>query len=46
MTNILGGVIGYGLFLLVTRSRTIAGFVEHFRWPVKVDRRPSSQAAL
>lgn len=45
MTNILGGVIGYGLFLLAMRSRTIAGFVEHFRWPTKADRRASSHAA-
>ena len=33
MTNILGGIIGYGLFVLLTRSKTIAGFVERFRWP-------------
>lgn len=35
MTNILGGMIGYGLFVLVTRSKAIAGFVERFRWPVR-----------
>ncbi|WP_336640947.1 VanZ family protein [Microbacterium sp. USHLN272] len=45
MTNVLGGVIGYGLFLLATRSRTIARFVEHFRWPAKADRRASSHSA-
>lgn len=33
MTNILGGIIGYGLFVLGTRSKTVAGFVERFRWP-------------
>lgn len=45
MTNVLGGVIGYGLFLLVTRSRTLARFVERFRWPAKADRRASSHPA-
>ena len=35
MTNILGGIIGYGLFVLLTRSKTIAGFVEQFRWPAR-----------
>ncbi|KAA0960693.1 VanZ family protein [Microbacterium sp. ANT_H45B] len=35
MTNILGGIIGYGLFVLLTRSKTITGFVERFRWPVR-----------
>lgn len=45
LTNVLGGVIGYGLFLLATRSRTIARFVEHFRWPAKADRRASSHSA-
>lgn len=33
MSNILGGIIGYSLFVLVTRSKAIAGFVERFRWP-------------
>lgn len=35
MTNVVGGVIGYGLFVLVTRSRRIAGVVERFRWPAR-----------
>lgn len=42
MTNILGGAIGYGLFVLMTRSKTIAGFVRHFLWPVR--ERPVSLA--
>ncbi|MCK2037907.1 VanZ family protein [Microbacterium sp. SSW1-49] len=35
LTNILGGMIGYGLFLLLTRSTRIAGFVQQFRWPAR-----------
>jgi glycopeptide antibiotics resistance protein len=35
LTNILGGIIGYGLFVLMTRSKTIAGFVQRFRWPAR-----------
>lgn len=35
MTNILGGVVGYGLFVLVTRSKTLAGVVQRFRWPAR-----------
>ena len=35
MTNILGGVIGYGLFVLVTRSKPLAGVVQQFRWPAR-----------
>ena len=35
ITNILGGIIGYGLFVLLTRSKTIAGFVQRFRWPAR-----------
>jgi len=35
MTNILGGAIGYGLFTLVTRSKTVAGVVQRFRWPAR-----------
>ena len=35
MTNILGGIIGYGLFLLITRSKAVAGFVQRFRWPAR-----------
>lgn len=41
LTNILGGIIGYGLFVLATRSKTIAGFVQRFRWPTRA--RVSSQ---
>jgi glycopeptide antibiotics resistance protein len=43
MTNILGGIIGYGLFVLATRSKAVAGFVERFRWPAR--ERPRSQPA-
>mgnify|MGYP003365671090 CR=1 FL=1 len=43
LTNILGGMIGYGLFILLTRSMTIAGFVQLFRWPAR--ERASSQPA-
>ncbi|MFN3948062.1 VanZ family protein [Microbacterium sp.] len=35
MTNILGGVIGYGLFVLLTRSDSVAAFVRRFRWPAR-----------
>jgi glycopeptide antibiotics resistance protein len=35
MTNILGGVIGYGLFLIAMRSGTVAGVVQRFRWPAR-----------
>jgi glycopeptide antibiotics resistance protein len=35
LTNILGGMIGYGLFVLMTRSKTIAGIVQRFRWPAR-----------
>ncbi|WP_281266489.1 VanZ family protein [Curtobacterium sp. 9128] len=35
MTNIVGGVIGFGLFVLVTRSKTVAGVVQRFRWPTR-----------
>ena len=35
LTNILGGIIGYALFLLMTRSKTVAGFVQQFRWPAR-----------
>ncbi|MEV4667167.1 VanZ family protein [Microbacterium sp. LWO12-1.2] len=35
LTNILGGLIGYGLFLLMTRSKKFAGFVQQFRWPAR-----------
>lgn len=35
MTNIVGGVIGYGLFVLGTRSKTVAGVVQRFRWPAR-----------
>lgn len=35
MTNVLGGVIGYGLFVLVTRSGAAAVFVDRFRWPTR-----------
>jgi glycopeptide antibiotics resistance protein len=35
LTNILGGIIGYGLFVLMTRSKMIARFVQHFRWPAR-----------
>lgn len=43
LTNILGGMIGYGLFVLLTRSKTIAGFVQRFRWPTR--ERADSQTA-
>lgn len=43
MTNILGGIIGYGLFVLLTRSKRVARFVEQFRWPAR--ERASSQPA-
>ncbi|MCI1017223.1 VanZ family protein [Microbacterium sp. C5A9] len=43
LTNILGGIIGYGLFVLMTRSTTVAGFVDQFRWPVR--ERADSQPA-
>lgn len=43
LTNILGGMIGYGLFVLLTRSKTIAGFVQRFRWPAR--ERANSRAA-
>lgn len=35
MTNILGGVAGYGLFVLVTRSQSVYGVVQRFRWPAR-----------
>jgi len=35
LTNILGGMIGYGLFVLMTRSKTVDGFVRRFRWPAR-----------
>jgi len=35
MTNIVGGIIGFGLFVLVTRSKTVAGVVQRFRWPTR-----------
>ncbi|MDN3445727.1 VanZ family protein [Microbacterium sp. APC 3901] len=35
LTNILGGIIGYGLFVILTQSKTIADFVERFRWPAR-----------
>ena len=35
MTNILGGIIGYALFVLLTRSKTVAKFVQQFRWPAR-----------
>jgi glycopeptide antibiotics resistance protein len=35
MTNILGGIIGYGLFVLLTRSKTVAEFIQRFRWPLR-----------
>jgi glycopeptide antibiotics resistance protein len=43
LTNIVGGMIGYGLFVLLTRSKTIAGFVQRFRWPTR--ERADSQTA-
>jgi glycopeptide antibiotics resistance protein len=43
LTNIVGGIIGYGLFVLLTRSKAVAGFVEQFRWPAR--ERASSQPA-
>lgn len=43
LTNILGGLIGYGLFLLMTRSTKFAGFVQQFRWPAR--ERANSQPA-
>lgn len=43
LTNILGGIIGYGLFVLLTRSKRVARFVEQFRWPAR--ERASSQPA-
>lgn len=43
LTNILGGMIGYGLFVLLTQSKTIAGFVQRFRWPAR--ERANSRAA-
>lgn len=49
MTNILGGMIGYGLFVLVTRSKAIAGFVEQFRWPARerpISPEPEAAAAV
>ncbi len=33
MTNILGGMIGYGLFTLLTLSKKVDTLAEHFRWP-------------
>ncbi|MCZ4300630.1 VanZ family protein [Microbacterium oxydans] len=33
LTNVLGGMIGYGLFSLLTRSSRIATFFDRFRWP-------------
>lgn len=35
MTNVLGGVPGYGLFVLVTQPRRVIGFVQRFRWPAR-----------
>lgn len=35
LTNILGGIIGYGLFVILTQSKTIADFVERFRSPAR-----------
>lgn len=35
LTNILGGIIGYGLFVLMMRSKKLAGFVRRFRWPAR-----------
>lgn len=47
MTNVLGGVIGYGLFVLVTRSGTVARVVQRFRWPARDDARiPSDSEGL
>ena len=43
LTNILGGLIGYGLFVLLTRSKRVAGFVQQFRWPA--GERANSQPA-
>lgn len=46
MTNILGGMVGYALLALATRSKTIAGFVQHFRWPAPAQPAdPRSEAA-
>ena len=44
MTNILGGIVGYGVFVLAMRSASVARFVEHFRWPAR--ERTSSPADL
>ncbi|KTR86184.1 antibiotic resistance protein VanZ [Leucobacter chromiiresistens] len=38
LTNILGGMIGFGLFALLTRSTRGAAFVDRFRWPARQDR--------
>lgn len=43
LTNILGGLIGYGLFVLLTRSKKVAGFIQQFRWPAR--ERASSRPA-
>ncbi|MGW9020839.1 VanZ family protein [Leucobacter chromiiresistens] len=37
LTNILGGMIGFGLFALLTRSTRAAAFVDRFRWPARQD---------
>ncbi|WP_312171831.1 VanZ family protein [Microbacterium sp.] len=43
LTNILGGIIGYGLFVLLMRSTKVAGFAQRFQWPVR-ERAGSSPA--
>lgn len=35
LTNILGGIVGYGLFVLMTRSRAVARLLRRFRWPAR-----------
>lgn len=35
MTNVVGGAVGYGLFVAMTRSKPLAGFVQRFRWPTR-----------
>ncbi|WP_314650292.1 VanZ family protein [uncultured Microbacterium sp.] len=42
MTNTLGGMIGYGLFTLLTRSKKVNALAEHFRRPPR--QQPSNAA--
>jgi glycopeptide antibiotics resistance protein len=42
MTNTLGGIIGYGLFVLMMRSTLLAAFIGRFRWPERASANKSS----